>query len=99
MFITCVLCFGFQYENVYERDVRLVYEGQNAIHQMIRYGFNKIRMTPNLFHVATSYASFQFYMQLVGLQIKTKLSNFLAQKSVSYFSIREQHQQMFERFQ
>lgn len=33
----CVLTvnFGFQYENAYERDVRLVYEGQNAIHQMI----------------------------------------------------------------
>lgn len=81
MFITCALCFGFQYENVYERDVRLVYEGQNAIHQMIRYGFNKIRMKTNLFHVRASATSFQFYMQLVGLKIKTKLRYFLAQKS------------------
>jgi len=31
-----------QYENVYERDVRLVYEGQNAIHQMISNLHNKV---------------------------------------------------------
>ena len=35
--LALTLCFlyCFKYENVYERDVRLVYEGQNAIHQMI----------------------------------------------------------------
>ncbi|XP_015768675.1 PREDICTED: protein ERGIC-53-like [Acropora digitifera] len=31
-----------QYENAYERDVRLVYEGQNAIHQMIGNLHNKV---------------------------------------------------------